>query len=347
MEIASDVDLSPVDESPNLLKLYRVMRLIRSFEETALLQSSLGKVHGALHLSIGQEAIAAGVCSHLTDGDFVASTHRGHAHCLAKGAPAKQMMAELFGRLNGSCKGRGGSMHIADIDRGVIGCNGVVAANLAIAAGVADALKRTSKGNIVACFLGEGATNRGPFLEALNLAATWRLPVLYICENNRYAQYTPFSATTKVVDVTGRAEALGIGTRHCDGMDVSEVADVAKELAEQVRKSSEPAFLLADTYRFMGHALGDTNYYRSKDEIQKERERDPITLARSRLAGLGMNKESATCDTDIQRELEEAVRFANSGEIPSGSDVGKFVYSSSVTDRIRSLGWEVLDGCAR
>ena len=333
------------DDPPEVLELYRSMRQIRRFEETALLQSSLGKVHGALHLSVGQEAVAVGVCSNLGPNDYVASTHRGHAHCLAKGAPAQEMMAELFGRLNGSCKGRGGSMHIADLKRGVVGCNGVVAANLAVAAGVADGLKRRKAGHLIVCFFGEGATNRGPFLEALNLAATWELPVLYVCEANRYAQYTAFANTTKVIDVTQRAESLGIRALSCDGMKVLDVQNTAADLIGTIRRDSQPGFLLANTYRYFGHALGDTEYYRSKEEVKAERGRDPLAQAIGVLRSMGVSTEQIKdVDSDVERQIEEAVSFAEGGAIPEGSSLGNYVYSDKVRDRIEALGWKVLDG---
>ena len=332
-------------DTDRLLDLYRSMRRIRRFEETALLQSSLGKVHGALHLSVGQEAIAVGVCDSLRPTDYVASTHRGHAHCLAKGVPAKEMMAELFGRLNGSCKGRGGSMHIADFDRGVIGCNGVVAANLTVSAGVGEALKLEGDGNIIVCFFGEGATNRGPFLEGLNLAATWELPVLYVCEANGYAQYTAFANTSKELDVTKRAEALGIETRSCDGMKVLDVQAAARELIESIRGNSQPAFLLADTYRYLGHALGDPEYYRPREEIDAARSRDPLKQAIEKFDEMGVDsKRIKKIDADVEQELEEALSFADGGAIPEGSSVGEYVYSEGVRTRIGALGWEVLNG---
>lgn len=346
---ATPADMEGRGASPSstdeLLDLYRAMRLIRRFEETALLQSSLGKVHGALHLSIGQEAVAVGVCSNLGPGDYVASTHRGHAHCLAKGVPAREMMAELFGRLNGSCKGRGGSMHIADFARGVIGCNGVVAANLPVSAGVAEALKARGEGDLIVSFFGEGATNRGPFLEGLNLAATWGLPVLYVCEANRYAQYTAFAITTKETDVTKRAEALGIRAASCDGMNVLEVRDASAELIETIREEPQPAFLLADTYRFMGHALGDTEYYREKAEVDAARARDPLTQATGLLLAQGMTEDQIKdAESDVERELEEAIAFAEGGDVPDPSSLGDFVYSDAVRGRIEQTGWGVLDG---
>lgn len=328
-----------------LLDLYRSMRLVRRFEETALLQSSLGKVHGALHLSIGQEAVAVGVSSNLRVSDCVASTHRGHAHCLAKGVPAREMMAELFGRLNGSCKGRGGSMHVADLARGVIGCNGVVAANLSVSAGAAEALKARGDGDVVVCFFGEGATNRGPFLEALNLAATWELPVLYVCEVNRYAQYTAFANTTKETDVTKRAQALGIRALSCDGMKALEVRDAAAELIDTIRREPQPAFLSADTYRYMGHALGDTEYYREKSEVEAERERDPLKQATELLLSIGTSADRIKeVDAEVERELEEAIGFAEGGAVPAPSSLGDYVYSDGVRARIESVGWRVLDG---
>lgn len=336
---------TPEPKDDELLDLYRFMRLIRRFEETALLQSSLGKVHGALHLSIGQEAVAVGVSANLRPSDCVASTHRGHAHCLAKGVPAREMMAELFGRLNGSCKGRGGSMHVADYARGVIGCNGVVAANLSVSAGVAEALKARGEGDLIVCFFGDGATNRGPFLEALNLAATWDLPVLYVCEANRYAQYTAFERTTKETDVTKRAEALGLEATRCDGMQVLKVRDAAAGLIETIRRDSRPAFLLADTYRFMGHALGDTEYYREKAEVEAERERDPLQQARDLLRSLGTPAgRIKEVDADVERDLEEAISFASAGPVPLPSSLGDYVYSDGVRARIETVGWRVMDG---
>ena len=331
-----------------LLSLYRKLRLVRRFEETALAQSSLGKVHGALHLSIGQEAVAVGVCHELRGADAVASTHRGHAHCLAKGVPARAMLAELFGRTNGSCKGRGGSMHIADLERGVIGCNGVVAANLAIAAGVAEALKRQGDGDIVVCFFGEGASNRGPFLEALNLAAVWDLPVLYVCENNQYGQYTAFGQTTKAPEIGARAKALGLSAAKCDGMRVEAVYERATELIDRTRSAGTPALLEVATYRYMGHGLGDTNYYRTREEIDQHRERDPVQHARRLLADMGAPDEDLVAvEESVEAELEEALAFAEAGSPPESGELGRYVLSDPLVERVRTLGWDVLDGYPR
>src|SRR5450432_555040 len=257
------------------LDLYRVMARIRAFENAAEIASQGGvaawgldasakpaRVRGPLHLSTGQEAVAAGVCAHLARTDLLTSTHRGHGHTLAKGANVQAMMCELFGRATGTNKGKGGSMHIADFSVGMLGANGVVAAGIPIAVGAAHALKIKSRGDIAVCFFGDGAVNRGPFLEGLNWAGVYRLPVLFVCEDNRISATTPTGPMTGGAGASVRAEAIGVPAAKVDGNDVEAVCDAAACLVAEVRAGAGPRFLHAVTYRFKGHVSVDPGAYR-------------------------------------------------------------------------------------
>jgi pyruvate dehydrogenase E1 component alpha subunit len=272
------------------LALYRTMARIRAFEDAAEEASkggvaafgaslSAAKVRGPLHLSTGQEAVAAGVCAHLRKTDLLTSTHRGHGHTLAKGAALERMMCELFGRASGCNGGKGGSMHIADFAIGMLGANGVVAAGIPIAVGAAHALRMRGTDDVVACFFGDGAVNRGPFLEGLNWAAVHALPILFVCEDNRWAATTAAGSVTAGKGALARAVAIGVPGAHVDGNDVFAVYDATEQLLAQIRGGAGPRLLHCVTYRVKGHVSVDVAAYRDVAKHDKELERDPLVLA--------------------------------------------------------------------
>jgi pyruvate dehydrogenase E1 component alpha subunit len=285
-------------DAERALALYRTMARIRAFEDAAE-QASLGgvaafgatlsqaKVRGPLHLSTGQEAVAAGVCSHLRRSDLLTSTHRGHGHTIAKGAALDRMMCELFGRAPGTNGGKGGSMHIADFSVGMLGANGVVAAGIPIAVGAAHALRMRGTDDVVCCFFGDGAINRGPFLEGLNWAAVHALPILFVCEDNRWAATTAAEATTAGAGTIARAEAIGVPGTQVDGNDVFAVWTAAGMLLAQVRAAAGPRLLHCVTYRVKGHVSVDAAGYRDAVSHNRELERDPLVLAAKRIAATG------------------------------------------------------------
>jgi pyruvate dehydrogenase E1 component alpha subunit len=311
-----------------LLALYRTMARIRAFENAAEVASQGGvqawgleasatpaKVRGPLHLSTGQEAVAAGVCINLRRDDLLTSTHRGHGHTLAKGADMAKMMCELYGRATGCNGGKGGSMHIADFSVGMLGANGVVAAGIPIATGAAQALKLQGSDAIVACFFGDGAINRGPFLEGLNWAQVYGLPVLFVCEDNRIAATTPTSSMTAGPGAAARARAFGIATHEVDGNDAEAVDAAAAELAA-VARSGRPALLHAITYRIKGHVSVDPGAYRDAAEVERARLDDPLLRTRARLDSLGEAAAAAAIDAQVQRELAQAQAAADAAPWP-------------------------------
>ena len=305
-------------------QLYRMMARIRAFENAAE-EASRGSVaafgaslaqsniRGPLHLSTGQEAVAAGVCIHLTPDDLLTSTHRGHGHTLAKGASMDAMMAELFGRASGPNKGKGGSMHIADFSVGMLGANGVVADGMPIAVGAAHAIKIRKEKRLVACFFGDGAINRGPFLEALNWAAIHALPVLFVCEDNRWSATTPTDAMTAGEGALARARAIGVPGVQVDGNDVFAVDEAARALIQEV-KAKGPRFLHAVTYRFKGHVSVDAAGYRDSREVSKALENDPLALAARRVP------EAKKIMQEAEDEVRRAVAAASSAPWPEPRD---------------------------
>ena len=270
------------DNLRRLTDLYTTMARIRAFEETALAAHKAGEIPGPLHVSIGQESVAAGVCINLRRDDRLTSNHRGHGHAIAKGAEPARMMAELFGRATGYCRGKGGSMHIADFSVGMLGANGVVAGGIPIACGAAQGLKLLKSDCIVACMFGDGAVNRGPFLEGLNWAALYRLPVLFVCEDNGVAAFTRAGSVTAGPGVPARAEALGVPAVSVDGNDVIALDAAVGEAVASVRRGDGPRLVHAKTYRLMGHTSTDPAAWREAGEVDAARGREPL----SRLAGL-------------------------------------------------------------
>jgi acetoin:2,6-dichlorophenolindophenol oxidoreductase subunit alpha len=309
------------------LQLYRTMARIRAFENAAedasrgsvaafgasLAQSN---IRGPLHLSTGQEAVAAGVCINLSRDDLLTSTHRGHGHTLAKGASMERMMGELFGRASGPNRGKGGSMHLADFSIGMLGANGVVAAGMPIAVGAAHAIKIRQEKEIVACFFGDGAVNRGPFLEALNWAAIHALPVLFVCEDNRWSATTPTDAMTAGEGALARAQAIGVSGEHVDGNDVFAVDERAGALLSDVRAGKGPRFLHAMTYRFKGHVSVDAAAYRDGAEVSRALENDPLILAGGRIA----EAEARRIRQEAEEEVERALATAAAAPWPDARD---------------------------
>jgi pyruvate dehydrogenase E1 component alpha subunit len=305
------------------------MALIRAFENAAEEASKGGvaafgaalgaqaMVRGPLHLSTGQEAVPAGVCANLAAADLITSTHRGHGHTLAKGADPARMMCELFGRATGYNHGKGGSMHIADFAVGMLGANGVVAAGIPIAAGAAHAIRIRGGREIVACFFGDGAINRGPFLEGLNWARIYDLPVLFVCEDNRYSATTATEAMTAGPGAAARAASVGIPGMTVDGNDVAAVDDAAGELAAQVRSGGGPRFLHAITYRMKGHVSVDPAAYRDSAEVARAMEQDPLAIAAVRLASLGVaDAEVARARAAADAAVAAAVAAAHAAPFP-------------------------------
>jgi pyruvate dehydrogenase E1 component alpha subunit len=267
-----------------LLDVYRRMRTIRLFEEKLSELVNSGRLAGFLHLYAGEEAVAVGVCRHLSDRDVVCSTHRGHGHCIAKGVDIRGMMAELFGRKTGICKGKGGSMHIADLDRGMLGANGIVGAGIPLATGAALTAMVKKTGGVAIAFFGDGATNQGQFHEALNIASIWKLPAVYVVENNGYGEATPMEFVTPMRDLAERAAAYGMPGVIANGMDFFDVHEKAGQAIERARSGEGPTLLECKTYRYFGHYVGDPLTYRTKEEADEvRRSRDALDILEQRI----------------------------------------------------------------
>ncbi len=307
----------------------RRMHRIRRFEEAAEDLYIRGLSYGTMHLSIGQEATAVGACTPLTDADYITSTHRGHGHCIAKGAKLKPMFAEFLGRESGYCKGRGGSMHIADPAKGNLGANGIVGGGLPIAVGAALSAKKLRTGAVAVAFFGDGANNEGAFHEALNLASIWKLPVVFVCENNQYAMSTAIGRATAVANVADRAAAYAIPGVMVDGNDFAGVAAAAFEATDRARAGEGPTLIEAKTYRTRGHSRSDRNRYRSREEIEAWTARDPIARFETEIVALGFatKERIAAIAAEVEREMAEAAAEASASPWPSAADVMRDVYS--------------------
>lgn len=312
------------------LHMYRQMARIREFEEKVNELYFHGIMPGLAHLYSGQEAVAVGVCEALRPDDYITSTHRGHGHCLAKGASVKRMFAELLGKEAGYCRGKGGSMHIADPDSGNLGANAIVGGSTGIATGAAFSAKRLRTGQVAVCFFGEGALGQGLLYEVMNLAQLWQLPVLYVCENNLYNEYTHYTETT-AGEIAARPRAFGIQTEMVDGQDVRAVYETTKCLVERIRQDQGPAFLLCNTYRYYGHHVGDINrsYYRSKEEERDWREtHDPLRILSEWLVGQGLAQETFDqIAVEAKAEIETGAQFALDAPYPDASEVDQHVYA--------------------
>jgi pyruvate dehydrogenase E1 component alpha subunit len=298
------------------LELYRKLMVIRRFEEKVDELFRAGKVTGAVHTSVGQEAVAVGVAEALEKDDLAIATHRGHGHCLMRGAEMKPMMAELFGRATGLCQGKGGSMHIVDAKKGMLGAMGIVGAGMPIAAGVGLAIKMQKTGQVCAVFFGDNASNGGPFHEALNVSSLWKLPVIFVCENNLYGISVSVKKTTSVQDIAVRGQGYGIPGVVVDGMDVLAVYEVAREAVQRARNGQGPTLLECKTYRFLGHSRGDPPYgpYRTKEELDSWKKRDPRLLLIKQ--GKLSNGEVEQIDREVTETVEEAVRYAEGSPLP-------------------------------
>jgi pyruvate dehydrogenase E1 component alpha subunit len=330
-------------ETQKLADLYQTMFRIREFENAAEIASQGGVaawglaasakpalVRGPLHLSTGQEAVAAGVCHALAKEDLLTSTHRGHGHTLAKGANASKMMCELFGRATGYNKGKGGSMHIADFSVGMLGANGVVAAGIPIATGAAHALKIQKKPYLVACFFGDGATNRGPFLEGLNWAQVYGLPVLFICEDNRISATTPTKTMSAGEGAFARAQSFGIPSIQVDGNDVLAVYKAAVKMTAEIHAGGGPRFLHAVTYRFKGHVSVDPGTYRDPKEVAAAIQNDPLVVTRNKLIAAGMPvSQVKAIEADAQKEIALALADAEAAPWPVVADAYEDIMNTS------------------
>ena len=315
-------------------ELYRTMLTIRRFEETVSSLFARGRMPGFTHSYIGMEAVAAGVCVGLRPTDKVTSTHRGHGHAIAKGLDLAALMAELYGKRTGICKGRGGSMHFADVQRGLLGGNGIVAGGLPMATGAALAHKLDGRDDVVVAFVGEGGVNQGTFHESLNLASIWTLPVIYVIENNIYTEYCHYRTVTALDKLSDRGNSYGMANMLVDAQDVLAVHESTLEAVERARSGGGPTLLEARTYRFRGHHEGEEqilgrNVYRTVDEIEEQRRlRDPIALLKARMSdGVG-DDFFARADEQIGEAVLHAVKFAEASEPPSSTEASEFVYAA-------------------
>ncbi|MER3398513.1 MAG: pyruvate dehydrogenase (acetyl-transferring) E1 component subunit alpha [Chloroflexota bacterium] len=304
------------------------MRLIRTFEDKVAELFAQGLLPGFVHLYAGEEAIAVGVCAHLTDRDYITSTHRGHGHCIAKGVDINAMMAELFGKVTGACKGKGGSMHIADVSKGMLGANGIVGGGGPLACGPALTAKVTGSDSVTVCFFGDGAAEQGTMHEAMNLAAIWKLPVIFVCENNLYAESTPWFYHCAAKDIADRGVAYNMPGVLVDGTDVFAVYEAAGEAVARARRGEGPTLIEARAFRYYGHFQGDPLTYRTKEEEEEYRRRDPIDQFRRRVLerNLLTAAELDAIDGRAQEVVDAAVRFAQESPYPGPEELLTDVY---------------------
>jgi len=312
-----------------LAEMLQKMLEIRFFEEKVFELYAQNLVPGTIHLYAGEEAVAVGVCSHLRKDDYITSTHRGHGHCLAKGADPKRVMAEILGKRMGYCKGKGGSMHIADFSIGMLGATAVVGAGIPIAVGAGLSIKLRGTDQVVACFFGEGASNQGTFHEGINLAAIWNLPVIFVCENNLYAMGTRQSMVMKIENVADRAVSYGIPGKVVDGNDVYAVYEAANEAVERARKGEGPTLIECKTYRHKGHSRVDPARYRPKEEVEAWLAKDPIRRFKECLLQTKTLTEAeiANIEREASAKIEEAVKFAMESPFPAPEEALEDVYA--------------------
>jgi pyruvate dehydrogenase E1 component alpha subunit len=314
---------------PTMLEMYDRMLTIRLFEMRVIELFREGVIRGSTHTYIGMEASAVGACTALRPDDYITSTHRGHGHCIAKGGDVRLMMAELLGKATGYCKGKGGSMHIADIDAGILGANGIVGGGMGIATGAGLSSKLRSSGQVCICFFGEGGFNQGAFHENANLASIWKLPVIYFCENNQYAMSMSVKRATSVSDLTDRAASYSMPGLGVDGMDVMAVWETTRRAVERARAGEGPSLVVSTTYRFEGHNIGDPQPYRTKNEVEEWRKRDAIEHFRDQLIDEGVVTvaETEAIERTIRERIEEAVEFARISPEPDLSSLEEDVYA--------------------
>ena len=328
-----------------LLKLYTTMVTIREFEERGIPETGQRRISASVHSSAGQEAVPTGVCAHLSDEDYIGSTHRGHGHCIAKGVEPRLMMAELFGRVTGPNKGKGGSMHIADMSKGMLGTNGVVAASVPLAVGAALTSKLKNLGRVAVAFFGDGGANQGVLHESMNLASVWKLPVIFCCENNQYAESTPVEYALSTAHVADRAVAYDMPGVHVDGMDVFTVYDAAEQAIARARAGEGPTLLECLTYRYYGHTVFDNPLsYRTKEEEEHWRGRDPIKQFRNTVLPQGdiTAEELDQIDQEAVDMMEEAIKFADESPLPEAIDLYDDVYVNYPVEALkRGVNMEV------
>ncbi|MBX6770118.1 MAG: pyruvate dehydrogenase (acetyl-transferring) E1 component subunit alpha [Chloroflexi bacterium] len=312
-----------------MLEMYDRMLTIRRFELRVIELFREGVIRGSTHTYIGMEANAVGCCTALRPDDYITSTHRGHGHCIAKGGDVRLMMAELLGKATGYCKGKGGSMHIADLDVGILGANGIVGGGIGIATGAALSAKMRGSGQVCVCFFGEGGINQGTFHENANLASIWKLPVIYFCENNQYAMSMSVKRATAVADIASRAAAYDMPGVNVDGMDVLAVYEATRQAVERARAGEGPSLIVATTYRFEGHNIGDPQPYRSRDEVEEWRKRDAIERFGRFLIdeGIATRAEIEAIHQAVDQKIDEAVEFARQSPEPELSSLEDDVYA--------------------
>ncbi|EMS81479.1 thiamine pyrophosphate-dependent dehydrogenase E1 component subunit alpha [Desulfotignum phosphitoxidans] len=312
-----------------LVKMYTTMVKIRTFENRVAELFADGKIPGFVHLYVGEEAVATGVCENLTNNDYITSTHRGHGHLLAKGGDINKMMAELFGKKTGYCKGKGGSMHIADLDLGIMGANGIVGGGPPLASGAALASQYMGNDNVAVCFFGDGASNQGTTHEAMNLAACWKLPVVFVNENNMYGISSCTLNSMCVPNVADRAAGYDIPGVVVDGNDVIAVCEAASEAVKRARQGKGPSLIECKTYRHRGHFEGDPCSYRDDDEVAEWKEKDPIPRLEKKLLEMGLLTENKIeeIQTELQKELAAAEKFADESPLPDVSELLEDVYT--------------------
>ena len=316
-------------EKEKLIDMYRVMVRIRTFEERACKEFAAGNIGGALHLYTGEEAIATGACANLRTDDYITSTHRGHGHLIAKGGKTDKMMAELFGKKTGYNKGKGGSMHIADMDIGILGANGIVGAGIPIAAGAALSAKMRGTDQVAVCFFSDGATNTTRFHEGINLAAIWDLPVVFVIENNGYAETTSISDTCKLENLADKSYAYGIPGKIVDGNDVLAVYDVVGEAIARAQKGEGPTLIECKTGRWHGHEEGDTDTYRTREEVDELKKKCPILRFRKHLVenSVFTEEDAEKIIQEMSDEIDHAVKFAAESPLPAPEETLEDVYA--------------------
>ncbi|CAB3767989.1 thiamine pyrophosphate-dependent dehydrogenase E1 component subunit alpha [Paraburkholderia solisilvae] len=316
-------------DAARLRDALRKMVLVRRFEESAEQAYMRGLIHGTMHLSIGQEASAIGATLPLTDADYITSTHRGHGHCIGKGADPKRMFAEFFGKETGYCRGRGGSMHIADVARGNLGANGIVGGGLPIAVGAALSIRKQQRDAVVMCFFGDGANNEGAFHESLNFASIWTLPVIFVCENNRYGMSMSVERSTAVPHIAQRAAAYGMPGVTVDGNCFADVLDASEQAVARARGGAGPSLIECETYRLRGHSKSDRNRYRTREEIDAWSARDPIVRFEQDLLRYGLldAAQAQALRADVEAQIEEGLAFAQNSPAPSLAELTRDVYT--------------------
>ncbi len=323
--------IEDVDRETLLRMLYQMI-LIRRFEEKSAEAYTLGKIGGFCHLYIGQEAVAVGSLSALRPDDYVMTSYRDHGHSLVKGTAADEVMAELFGKAGGCSAGKGGSMHLFDADNNFLGGHGIVGGQIPLATGVAFASKYRGTDQVTLCFFGEAAVNQGAFHESLNMAQLWKLPCVYICENNQYGMGTSLARAMSLQDVSQKARAYNMASEFVDGMDVLAVREATARAVERARRDSEPTLLEVRTYRFMGHSMSDPGNYRTRAEIEKYQERDPVKVFTDSLKQEGLIDDAAVADIEkrVREEVERALKFADESPEPAPEELFTHIYATSI-----------------